>query len=158
MLISEVEILAKGLMNGHGLSHWRLEFDRCVKRFGCCKHGSRVISLSIPLCSINDFASVEDTILHEIAHALVGAGHGHDWVWKNKCIEIGCKPIRCYGGDGDDTRVVPLRYKAECGGCGVIHYKTRYKEMIGRKRSCRCQSHISWDKRILLEYIDTKQY
>ena len=40
----------------------------------------------------HDPDEVRDTILHEIAHALVGPGHGHDAVWKAKCVEVGAKP------------------------------------------------------------------
>ena len=39
-----------------------------------------------------DEKHVLDTILHEIAHALVGSHHKHDAVWKAKCKEIGCDP------------------------------------------------------------------
>ena len=31
-----------------------------------------------------------DTVLHEIAHAIVGPGQGHNLIWKKKAIEIGC--------------------------------------------------------------------
>jgi len=37
---------------------------------------------------------VRDTLLHEIAHALVGTAHGHDEVWKAKCLEIGAINLR----------------------------------------------------------------
>jgi predicted SprT family Zn-dependent metalloprotease len=39
-------------------------------------------------------AEITDTLLHEIAHALVGPRHGHDLVWQAKCIEIGARPKR----------------------------------------------------------------
>ena len=37
-----------------------------------------------------DIDHIRDTILHEIAHALVGPCHGHDAVWRQKAREIGC--------------------------------------------------------------------
>ena len=37
---------------------------------------------------------VLDTILHEVAHAIVGAGHGHDRVWARKMRELGLSPDR----------------------------------------------------------------
>ncbi len=33
---------------------------------------------------------VKNTLLHEIAHALVGPGHRHNRVWRQKAREIGC--------------------------------------------------------------------
>ena len=38
---------------------------------------------------------VKDTLLHEIAHALVGSQHQHNTTWRDKAIEIGCKGNRC---------------------------------------------------------------
>ena len=37
---------------------------------------------------------VRDTILHEVAHALVGPGHGHDTVWKATAAQVGARPQR----------------------------------------------------------------
>ena len=64
-----------------------------------CRYGTRTIELSVFLVDRNGPEEVRDTILHEIAHALVGPGHGHDAVWKRQCIEIGARPVRC--GDAD---------------------------------------------------------
>ena len=35
---------------------------------------------------------IKDTVLHEIAHAIVGCNHHHDYVWRACCNKIGCKP------------------------------------------------------------------
>lgn len=35
---------------------------------------------------------IKDTVLHEIAHAIVGGKHHHNNVWKACCNKIGCKP------------------------------------------------------------------
>lgn len=35
---------------------------------------------------------IKDTVLHEIAHAIVGGKHHHDCVWKACCNKIGCSP------------------------------------------------------------------
>ena len=39
---------------------------------------------------------ITDTILHEIAHALVGPRHGHNAIWRQKAREIGCTAMRCH--------------------------------------------------------------
>ena len=36
-----------------------------------------------------------DTLLHEIAHAIVGPGHAHDAVWQTAARRIDCKAKRC---------------------------------------------------------------
>ena len=155
MNIIEVQYLASDLMRQHGLiqSGWRLEFDRSKRRFGVCRYSPKVISLSIPLCVINTIVEVKDVILHEIAHALVGHSHGHDYVWKRKCVEIGAKPERCYSSD--EVNTPKMRYEANCGGCGKVH--SRQKRITHEKKiSCNCQSHLPWSSRILLTYVDTQ--
>lgn len=67
---------------------------------------------------------IMETLLHEIAHALT-PGHGHDRVWKAKCIEIGGKGLTYYN-QGDRNVVNPNKertrssktYRVECQGCG----------------------------------------
>ena len=84
--IDEVEAHARRLMrkeykveaNGkvHYLSPNRIgysfKFDNAKRRFGQCSYTDKRISLSKPLASNNldNFFQINDTILHEIAHAL----------------------------------------------------------------------------------------
>lgn len=77
--------------------------DRAKTRAGQCRFGTRTISLSEPLTRLHSDADVHDTILHEIAHALVGPEHGHDAVWRAKAISIGCSGERLV--DADAPRV-----------------------------------------------------
>jgi predicted SprT family Zn-dependent metalloprotease len=129
---------------------WSFEFDTAKRRFGCCNYTQKVISLSAPLTNANDEIRVLDTILHEIAHALVGHGHGHDSVWRAKCVEIGAKPERCY--TDEDTNVIAGKYRAVCGSCGQVHNRHK-RPPRGRRYACLCQNHISdWNKKQLLEY------
>ena len=58
--------------------------------------GSGEISLSRHYVRHAEEAHIRDTILHEIAHALVGPRHGHDAVWRRKAREIGCTANRCH--------------------------------------------------------------
>lgn len=148
---SEAYNLAVELMDKHGLldKGWSFNFDDTKRRFGVCRYRSKTIGLSLPLTLANQEAEVRDTILHEIAHALVGPGNGHNEVWKAKCREIGCRDQRCYTHE----YVVPVvsKYKAVCGGCGVVH--RRHKKLPrGRRVACKCQSSKPWDKKILLTY------
>jgi predicted SprT family Zn-dependent metalloprotease len=82
-------------MKRHGLTNWTLAFDKAKTRAGVCRHASREIGLSQPLTRLHADEEVRDTILHEIAHALVGPAHGHDSVWRAKARAIGCTGERC---------------------------------------------------------------
>jgi predicted SprT family Zn-dependent metalloprotease len=88
--------LAMGLMCEHGLNKWHFEFDRSTRRAGCCNYHDQRISISFNLASNASDEDIRDTILHEIAHALVGKKHNHDTVWKAKAREIGCTGERCH--------------------------------------------------------------
>jgi hypothetical protein len=96
MEIQKAEDLARSLMAKYDLHDWRFSFDNAKRRAGACNHTKRTISLSIHLVRIRSDDNVRNTILHEIAHALVGRGHGHNRIWKRKALEIGCDGKRCY--------------------------------------------------------------
>ena len=111
---------------------WTFEFDSSKRRFGCCYHHRRVISMSRPLVELNDAKRVGQTIRHEIAHALVGPGHGHDHVWRAMSLKCGDDGQRCYNEEDTETPDAP--FIAVCPGCGVTFKKHR------RPKSHRLQS------------------
>ncbi len=101
--------MALGLMHEHGLKKWRFKFDHSTRRAGCCNYCDKTISISFNLaCNASD-EDIRDTILHEIAHALVGRKHNHDEAWKAKAKEIGCTGERCHR-----LQFVPPRYSVAC--------------------------------------------
>lgn len=95
MRLDAAATLARRLMDEHGLTDWDLVFDNAKTRAGVCRPGRREIGLSQPLTKLHADDEVRDTILHEIAHALVGAEHRHDAVWRQKAVEIGSSGERC---------------------------------------------------------------
>ena len=136
MDLFKAQELAKILMSKHDLTAkgWRFEFDNAKRRFGCCNHRYRKITLSKALVSVNDEARVKNTILHEIAHAIVGGGHGHDNVWRNKAIEIGCDGKRCY--TSENTTIPEAKYIAVCKSCGHTHRKHRLTRSVSACGLC----------------------
>ncbi len=107
------------LLRQHGLTAlgWTFAWDNAKRRCGSCQYGKKRITLSRHYVAHNADKPemVRDTILHEIAHALVGGGHGHGPVWRAKCREIGALPQTCKL-EGSIT-VTPGKYVAKCGGC-----------------------------------------
>lgn len=99
-----VKTMAEKAMWDHGLIQkgWTFKWSRAKHDFGYCYHSRKQINLSKPLCLINEETAIMDTILHEIAHALVGNSHGHDRVWRAKAIEIGCNGVRTFR-EGDSV-------------------------------------------------------
>jgi predicted SprT family Zn-dependent metalloprotease len=100
---------ARSLLEQHRLTGWSFQFDNGRKRAGCCQYATQVISLSYAFARQASEEDLTDTILHEIAHALVGKTHNHDEVWRTKAQEIGCSGRRCH-----DLQFVPPRYIVTC--------------------------------------------
>ena len=88
--------LGADLFKQYGLDDWSLRLDHARRRAGMCDYNTKTISLSRHYVRYADMDHIRDTLLHEIAHALVGPHHGHDLVWRNKAREIGCSAMRCH--------------------------------------------------------------
>jgi len=148
---SEIAILARELMDKHGLESWRFSFDNSKRRVGYCQYSRKTISLSKSVSVSCTKALVKDTILHEIAHALVGPGHGHDWVWQRKCIEIGGSGQRMADASEIEQDKLNFAYKGTCPN-GHVTYRSK-KPREGMIQSCgRCSRRfdrryiITWEK------------
>jgi predicted SprT family Zn-dependent metalloprotease len=116
MELAAARTRALALMRQHGLTDWHFRFDRARRRLGSCSYGSRTLSLSEPLTLLNDAAVIEDTLLHEIAHALTpGAGHGPRW--RAVARRLGATPRACVSASS--VVVPPARFALVCDGCGA---------------------------------------
>ncbi len=127
--LNDIEVLAIQLMTEHGLINgkfngsfdWTFGWNNQKSTYGLCHYSSRKIELSrilTPLCSPEQ---INDTILHEIAHALAGVHNGHNKIWKDKAISIGCSGTRC----GDYNVLLKCKWIATCPKCNHIVYKHR---------------------------------
>ena len=145
MNLFEAKKLTLDLMSNHNLTHWKFKWHNRKTTFGICYYTRETIGLSqilIPKMSVEE---VTNTILHEIAHALVGVGYGHNYVWQRKAIEIGCDGNRT----ADYGIVVESKYVATCKGCGKkigAHRKPK------RKHWCLCDNR-RFEPEMELNYV-----
>ena len=118
---------------------WAFGFDLSPVRAGVCRYADRRIELSVSYCLGASLDEIADTILHEIAHAIVGKAHNHDAVWHAKAREI--------GGTGERTHDVQhseARWLGECA-CGVRWQRQRLHRRLRRGAVCpACRSEIAW--------------
>jgi hypothetical protein len=121
MEVTRALATGRRLLREHGLDDWTIVADRAKTRAGVCRFGRRQIGISRPLTVLHSEEEVLDTILHEIAHALVGPQHGHDALWRAKALEIGCSGERCVSSDAPR---VPGDW---VGRCPSGHEKTRHR-------------------------------
>ena len=118
---------ARALMDEHGLHGWTFDFDRARVRAGACHFGDRRITLSRVLTAAHGEAEVRETVLHEIAHALVGPRHGHDQVWRARARAIGASGDRCYSAEAP---AVPGRWQGRCVAGHVVHRHRRPERLL----------------------------
>ena len=104
---------------------WRFVWGTAKKRFGCCKYDERVIEVSRPLLKIAKAGVTENTLRHEVAHAIAGYLSAHGTAWKQACKLTGAIPKACASiSDIADDETSPLVYA--CCGCGET-YGPRHK-------------------------------
>ncbi|MDX6326842.1 MAG: hypothetical protein QOK15_3196 [Nocardioidaceae bacterium] len=121
MDLAEAFDLAERLVAEHGLTGWQVQLDNAKRRAGVCRFGDRVIGLSAPLTRMHGPEEVRDTVLHEIAHALVGPTHGHDARWRAAARRIGSSGTRCV------PEGAPRVVGAWVGVCSAGHVKDRHR-------------------------------
>lgn len=119
------EEITLGLLQEHGLTElgWKYKLNRRESSAGVCNYRTQYIQLSKSYVELNDESHIRDTILHEIAHALVGRSHGHDDVWRQKAISIGCTgKVRIEIGETIRARG---KYEAICSYCKNVFPRQR---------------------------------
>lgn len=126
MDLNVAEEIARGLILEHLDEFWEFEWDRAKSRAGATHFKAEKITLSRYLIGMNDEAFLRETVLHEIAHGLVGKVngqvHGPEFM----------RALRAIGGKGGRVAFPaarpPKRYQFECPTHG------RLDETIGFNR------------------------
>lgn len=120
MNLEEAQILAELYIEEH-LSHdaatvygsgkpWTFTWTNHKTTWGMCSYRKKEIQLSAYMTKFADEAEVEDTILHEIAHALTpGSGHGR--LWKRMAQLLGANPRSTRAMTDDEKEAVVDDYK-----------------------------------------------
>ena len=145
MPLKEVEALGLRLLRKHetvnGLKKgWKFAFDLAPVRGGVCRYQEKLIALSVAYCLKASHEEIVDTILHEIAHAIVGPIHGHDEAWKAVARRIGCTAKRCHQVDH-----TPPRWRGACG-CGKEWKRQRLSQRTRRGCCPKCKGRIAWHR------------
>ena len=127
---------AQSLLRQHGLTQWNFQFDYGTRRAGSCQYEKHLITMSYDYARHVSDEDVQDTLLHEIAHALVGKQHNHDAIWRAKATEIGCSGNRCH-----DVQFTLPRYIMKCAnGCWVATAERRRRNVVCK----RCHGKITY--------------
>ena len=137
--LPEITKIAKDLLVEHNLSNWEFAFDLAENRSGVCYYDRKLIRLSVTYCIKATMDEIINTLLHEIAHALVGPNHGHDSVWRRKAQSIGCSGERCHY-----VKHTQPKYIGTCL-CPKMKWERHRLTKKARTGYCpRCLENVSW--------------
>ena len=89
-----IKQMAFDLMEKYEIENYKFKFGYSTKSLGSCSRTTITIQLNYVLRS--SLQNIENTILHEIAHAFLPIGVGHRIEWQNKAKELGVIWTRNY--------------------------------------------------------------
>ena len=135
MDLNDAKAVALSLMNEHGVSHYSLKFTPSFSFAGRCNYTKEIIELNPRWVERADGASVRNTILHEIAHALCGPRAAHGYRWFQTFTSIGGNGA---GGTRDFGVLATKRYVLKCTmGCDNLGYRQRRDPRLLANRVCK---------------------
>lgn len=111
---------------------WKLDLGYGKSRLGVCTPKKKTIRISKYLIIHESQEQINDTLLHEIAHALEWERHkthGHGRRWQLIAIEVGAKPNRCASTEVIAT--LETKYTYECSKC---HERTNVNRRLRLER------------------------
>jgi len=130
---AQIEVMANRMMKQHGLARWQFRWDHARNRCGACHFDNKTISLSTHFCRLNSEAEIEQTLLHEIAHALVGPDHAHDQTWQDCARRIGARTHAT-----NTTAAMPKhKWLLVCTHCDRVLAKRHRRSLKLRYLRCR---------------------
>ena len=101
---------------------------------------TRTIALSVDYVLRAPWGNIRDTLLHEIAHAIVGPGHVHDAVRQTAARRIGRTAKRC--GTGTQSRKPWIR---ECPRCRDRWFRQRLTANARQRATCPwLRTRVAW--------------
>jgi predicted SprT family Zn-dependent metalloprotease len=144
--MAETIQLGNRLLEEFGLKDqgWKFELTQYKVTLGTCSHSEKLIAFSLYYLH-QPMEEIEETIRHEIAHALVDPKHGHDWVWKDMARRVGARPERCAPPEVKSS--AKHNYEIECSSCGQRWKRYRLRRNLANYRSSCCSAKFNFYKR-----------
>ena len=133
MELDDVRKLVNELFTKYKIKNWNFEFFTKKKSLGMCDFNTKTLYIGLQYCAVNDEKRIRNTLLHEVAHILVGLKNGHNFIWRRKCVEI--------GGDGErltqtDKIVATYKHQYKCPACNTIYPTHKRLSTIGFCSKC----------------------
>lgn len=136
--------------------NWSWGYNTNKSRLGVCRGKQKLIEISTFLLYPNlatGAKEFEDTIRHEIAHAIdveVNGSSSHGYKWQRIAIQVGAKPTRCSSG----IETGKGKYTVKCDTCNheeQAHRKRRGATACGK--CCRRHNGGRYSDKFLLRFV-----
>jgi len=100
--------LLRSTLDAHNLGDWgiRLNQNAAAPFLALCSHKDKVIILNAHHVDQHPLVELTNTIKHEVAHAIVGPGNGHNETWANMARAIGCDNVAPCANFGLNPQVI----------------------------------------------------
>ena len=121
---------------------WEFGFNLDVARGGVCRFDEHRIELSVTYCHRENPEGVQNSILHEVTHAIVGRNHGHDPIWSATNLRLGGDGKRCH-----EVEHTPPRWMGRCG-CGSQFPRHRLSRRTRTGICPKCRGRIRWERHV----------
>ena len=96
--LARVRHWANALIALHLDKSWTFAFDNARTRAGLCDYAKKRISVSRLLAGRYDDDEIHQVLLHEVAHALAGAGAGHGPSGRRSRVRSATRESGCTAG------------------------------------------------------------
>ena len=136
-LIAEFEQYCNKLVNIH-VPDYKFVWSNSKNMFGYCYYEKKTVEVSMVNFLLNPHTG-DDTIRHEIAHALVPK-NGHNNIWRQAAIRMGANPRSCV--QGEITQL--FKWEIYCKQCGKFSRK-RHNKAKSYKNCPYCKSPV-WQR------------
>lgn len=143
MNLNDAERLARKLMSEWLGAGYFFGWSNRRGAAGDYNYRTRTIRLSKPFVEINQREIVENTILHEIAHAIGTPEDGHGPNWKRNARRVGAIPVSCVNQTGLEAALPAGKFQATCSTCQEVYNRHRWTKNMNGKLACTlcCRKH-----------------
>lgn len=137
---------------------WKFEFNSRRRAMGLCSKRRKTIYISLWLLkqNLNKSAEFENTLRHELAHAIDMEFRGtsdHSYKWKSIARQVLCSGERCF--KSENIKITEeTKYTLICDNCGREAKKHRKpKRKIACGKCCEEHANGKYDERFAFKVI-----
>lgn len=129
--LADASSLATYLIDTYLDPSWSFAWNNRVRALGICSYSKKQIGLSKAWALATPWDEVDDTLRHEVAHAIAGYAANHGPEWKEAAVLVGARPEATYTGPVKTRDVHVAKYEMVDTTTGKV-VKSYYRKPTAR--------------------------